>query len=281
MQQQLRGQAEFLLLCTPIITLPVNPSTEPFDSRDECTLSASDTTTLPAGIVGNFNENDPLWPGHAIEKREAFLMHAEKAHIFPHNECVKMTKQDGKKVKVETNYEWLDDPADADFNFLYMSAGMHLFFYGSGRGRAIRTTSQPIICIEPLARTVDDRDGVKCFDRLDGEPDSYQATIPIRVWCRSRDTVTLIQSFLSDNLCLKVDVATNLPYFENIFLKCVHRRIFMGREPFLDGESNEHVFVYNKRVPGMDVHLTGAWSLTEAGYMSSTEIMEKCLLCVG
>eukprot|EP00978_Attheya_sp_CCMP212_P016355 scaffold42769_cov63-Attheya_sp.AAC.2 len=126
-----------------------------YEDECECDLTVTVTATLPPGLVANFNENDPLWPSHAIENQSAFLLHAEKAHIFPHNECAKVKQKDGKKIKVETNYEWLDDPADVDFKFLYLSPSMHLCFDGSGRGRRTTTATQSAICIKPLARTID------------------------------------------------------------------------------------------------------------------------------
>lgn len=253
------------------------PAGEPFDSKDECDLTVTVTATLPAGCVGNFDENDPLWPSHAIEKRSGFLMHAEKAHIFPHNKCVKVRQKHGKKIKVTTNYEWLNDPAEADFNFLYLSAGMHLSFDGSGRGRGTTTSTQATICIEPLARTVEDETGVKRF-KIEHKDGAYWAKIPLRVWCRSESVAKQIKSYLTDGHETGFDDSTGLHYFENISVECLHRSISMGQEELLDGDTKERVPVYNKLVPFMDKQLSGAWSLTSKGYISSTEVMEKCLL---
>jgi hypothetical protein len=252
-------------------------SSEPFDSKEECDMSVTVTATLPAGCVGNFNEDDPLWPGHAIEKRSAFAIFHEKAHIFPHKNCVKFKQKDGKKTKVSTEYEWLDDPADAEFNFLFLSANMHLCYDGTGHGRGATTATRPAICIEPLARTVKDSTGVKRFkvDNIGGE---YRAKIPLRVWCMSEDVANQVKSLLTEGAQTALDKLTGLHYFENIFIECVHRQIAMGREELLIGESQERVFVYNKRVPFMDERLSSAWSLTGDGNLSSTEVMEKCLL---
>lgn len=254
-----------------------SPTGEPFDSKDGCDLTVTVTATLPPGCVGNFDENDPLWPAHAIEKRSSFLLHAEKAHIFPHNKCVKVTQKDGKKTKVSTGYEWLDDPEEADFNFLYLSAGMHLSFDGSGRGRGSKTTTLAVICIEPLARTFDDETGAKRF-KIEKKDEVYWATIPLRVWCRSETVAEQIKSFLAVGHEAGFDNLTGLHHFENISVECVHRQIAMGREELLDGETQGRISVYNKRVPFMDEQLSGAWSVTKEGYISSTEIMEKCLL---
>lgn len=258
-------------------TNSASPPGEPFDSKDEWDLTVTVTATLPPGCVGNFDETDPLWPSHAIETRSSFLMHAEKAHIFPHNKCVKVTQKDGKKSRQTTNYEWLDDPTEADFNFLYLSANMHLSFDGSGRGRGTVTTTQATICIEPLARTVDDLMGVKRF-KIDKKDQVYWAEIPLRIWCRSETVAKQIKSSLVDGYETGFDQTTGLHYFENISVQCVHRQISMGREELLDGETQEHIPIYNKRVPFMDERLSGAWSITKEGFLSSTEIMEKCLL---
>lgn len=255
-------------------------SGEPLDSKDECDLTVSVPATLPQGLVGNFDENDRLYPYHAIEKRHAFALHAEKAHIFPHCECVKAKMKSGKKIKVETFLEWLDSPEEADFNFLYLSSDMHLSFDGSGHGNGVNPHTQACICIEPLARTVADGSGVKRYsvsvDRTTGVPGLRRAKIPIRLWCRSRDVFDNLKPRLVDGV--QSGSALGLPFFDNIFLHCEERPIYMQPEPLLQGDSQERVFVYNKRVPFMDEKLSGAWSLTDEGYLSSSEIMEKCLL---
>jgi hypothetical protein len=255
----------------------ISPLGEPFDSKEECDLSVTVTASLPVGCVGNFNEDDPLWPGHAIEKRSAFVIFHEKAHIFPHRNCVKFKQKDGKKTKVATEYEWLDDPADAEFNFLYLSANMHACYDGTGHGRGALTATRPAICIEPLARTVEDSTGFKRFkvDKIGGE---YRAKIPLRVWCMSEDVANRVKSMLAEGAQTGRDKSTGLHYFENIYIECVHRQIAMGREELLLGDSQERVFVYNKKVPFMDERLSSAWSLTGDGNLSSTEVMEKCLL---
>mmetsp|Transcript_96405 Transcript_96405/g.144286 ORF Transcript_96405/g.144286 Transcript_96405/m.144286 type:complete len:180 (+) Transcript_96405:1-540(+) len=154
---------------------------------------------------------------------------------------------------------------------------MHLCYDGTAHGRGAITATRPAICIEPLARTVEDSTGVKRFkvDKIGGE---YRAKIPLRVWCMSEDVANQVKSLLTEGAQTALDKSTGLHYFENIFIECVHRQIAMGREELLIGESQERVFVYNKRVPFMDERLSSAWSLTGDGNLSSTEVMEKCLL---
>ena len=48
-----------------------------------------------------------------------------------------------------TGYEWLDDPSNAEFNFLYLSKNMHTSFDGTDHGGAPSDAAQPAICIEP------------------------------------------------------------------------------------------------------------------------------------
>ena len=249
----------------------------PFDSKDDCDLTVTVTATSESGSVENFDENDPLWPSHAIENRGHFMLFAIKAHIFPHNQCVKMKQKDGKRIKLSTNYEWLDDPTEADFNFLYLSPNMHLCFDGSAGGRGIELSTQAAVCIEPLARTIDDETGVKRF-KIDKVDQARLATIPLRVWCRSLDVAEKLKKSFVDGKQTGYDSSVRLHYFENISIQCVDRLIHMGREPQLMGDSQERIYVYNKRVPFMDERLSGAWSITKDGCLSSTEIMEKCLL---
>mmetsp|Transcript_1259 Transcript_1259/g.3547 ORF Transcript_1259/g.3547 Transcript_1259/m.3547 type:complete len:290 (+) Transcript_1259:706-1575(+) len=248
---------------------------EPLDSTDDCDLTMTVTATIPPGSIGSFNENDPLYPNHSIEKTRLF---AVKAHIFPYNLCVKVQQKGGKRIKVDTNYEWLDNPTHADFNFLYLSPNMRLCFDGSGRGRGATSETIPAICIEPLARTFEDgQTKVKRF-KIENQNGQLLATIPLRVWCRSEEVAEQMRSLFIDTKEAGFDEEAGLHYFENISVKCVHRMIPMGRESKLLGESEQRVYVYINKVPFMDEQLSGAWSLNDKGLPSSTEIMEKCLL---
>ena len=261
------------------------PKTAPNDSIEWGNLTATETASLPPGCVGNFNKSDPLWPHHAIEieTEQSFGLYAEKAHIFPHKECVKAKKnRDGKLVKITTGYEWLDDPSNAEFNFLYLSKNMHASYDGTAGGRAAKTSSQPAICIEPEARTVlDSESGVRMFKvEADSITHESRATIPLRVWCKSKEVADVVQSQLPAGTILKFDDACGLNYFSNITIQCCHWMVPMDPEPeqVLDGDTGQYATIYGKKVPFMDDRLSNAWSLTNDGKLSTTEIMEKCLL---
>ena len=255
-------------------------ATAPNDSLEWCAVTSTATSTLPAGCLGNFDVNDRLWPYHAIESKDSFGLFADKAHIFPHKNCVKSAKTGDTqaRVKVTTDYEWLDNPANAEFNFLYMSKDVHTMYDGTGHGRGTKNATGPLICVEPEPRTTD----VNRFkiDR-DSHTNELRAKIPLRVWCLSDEVAKVLGRKLRAGAELFFDESARLPYFSNIFVECVHRNIPMDpdQDLLLDGDSGERVVVYRKKVPFMDERLSTAWSLNaKTGELSSTEIMEKCLL---
>ena len=154
---------------------------------------------------------------------------------------------------------------------------MHLCFDGSGKGRGAKSETQAAVCIEPLARTIDNETGVKRF-KIDKVDHVFLATISLRVWCRSKEVAEQMKSSFVNGKEAGFCESLGLHYFDNISVQCVHRLIPMGREAQLMGESKERIYVYNKKVSLMDEQLSGAWSITNEGFLSRTEVMEKCLL---
>ena len=206
------------------------PTTPPNDLLDWCDLTTMTSATLSLDCVGTFSTNDPLWPFQVLKHKQSFRLHAEKAHIFPHKECIKYEKkkQGRSKIKLDTGYEWLDNPLNAEFNFLYLSKDMRVSFDGSGNGRAPTDAAQPAICIEPEARTIKDSKGVKRFGiKYDDTTKETRATIPLLIWCKSVEVATVLNGMLSPGTELHRDTSTNLPYFSNISIHCVHCMIHM------------------------------------------------------
>ena len=157
---------------------------------------------------------------------------------------------------------------------------MHTSFDGTDHGGAPSDAAQPAICIEPEARTVKDSGGFKRFKiEMDDATKEYRATIPLRVWCKSDEIANIISRQLSEEVELNHDSTTGLPYFSNISIQCVHRNILMQPDTVFVGDSRQHIVVYSRKVPFIDERLSNAWSLNrDTGELSTTEIMEKCLL---
>ena len=81
---------------------------------------------------------------------------------------------------------------------------------------------------------------------------AYLVTIPLWVWCISKDVAKQIKSSFFNGKEEGFDASTGLHYFENISIQCVHSLIDMGREATLIGKFKEHLYVHNNQAPFMD-----------------------------